>query len=289
MKLNVYLSFIFISALCFVMMSSRNGRANEDRAGTTGAPGDRSEGGLTTCAGCHGGGTFQPSLIVEAKDNKGNLVTKFRPNDTINFSVTINTASATNPSSYGFQMLALAGANNTPANTWFNQGSNTRITSLTSGGQSGRTYVEQLSPSSTKTFTASWRAPSNASGNVTFYVSGIATNGNNGTSGDSPVNTTLVLSNATSSSDLESKGYDWNIIQNSTNQNLDLSLNSPSDEILDYQILDIKGQVLSRGKWGVTLGQNRLSLSLGGVPSGVYLISLQDSQRFVSTKKYLKW
>ena len=57
-----------------------------------------------------------------------------------------------------------------------------------------RRYIEQASPRVSNSFIIPWTAPSAGAGTVRFYVSGLATNNNNGTGGDSPIHLTTPLS-----------------------------------------------------------------------------------------------
>lgn len=144
--------------------------------------GDKTGGPLSTgtCADCHSGGNFSPSVSMEVLDGNNNPVTDYVPgnNYTVNISVT---AGAGAPSGYGFQAVALDGAN-AQAGTF-----GTPTTSNSQISNSGSIqYIEHSGASSSGVFSYPWTAPASGTGNVVFYYMGLAVNGMGNTAGDSP-------------------------------------------------------------------------------------------------------
>ena len=176
MKNYIY-SFMLVAAAA-TLLSNGIGRGTASGQGATGAPGD----GLTCASGnCHGSaGPFAPDLQITLERN-GEEVMGYIPGETYSMIIAVE-ATTGNPSRYGFQMTALAGADNVGAGEFSDLSTNTKQLTL-----NGRTYLEHNGPSSTDEFSATWTAPEAGTGDVTVFAAGIAANGNGGTSGDSGV------------------------------------------------------------------------------------------------------
>jgi hypothetical protein len=82
------------------------------------------------------------------------------------------------PVGYGFQMICLD-SDDDNYNGWSNPSANAQLST-----SAGRNYVEHDGISSSNTFSVDWTAPSEGTGEVTFYLGGNAVNGANGTGGD---------------------------------------------------------------------------------------------------------
>lgn len=138
-----------------------------------------------TCKSCHTANNFAPTIAVRILDN-GLPVTVYQPGKVYDARVIIN--ASPNASFFGFQTTALAGPDTLTAGTFqqFQPGVALRTVK-------GRKYVEHSFPSLKDTFQFQWVAPAVGTGNVVFYVSGIAANGNNSDSGDSGATSTLSL------------------------------------------------------------------------------------------------
>lgn len=172
-------SIFLLAAFCLVFLSNKGGR----NQACTGAP---FENNSKACAECHSGGNFTPSISYLLRDSLGNTVDHYVPGRTYNLEMTIGTAAGT-PKSYGFQAV-LVDDNNTQGGTFVSLGDKVRKLTL-----SGRTYLTQISPLASGLFTAKWKAPSEAK-NLHLYISGLATNGNNNTSGDKATTSSFTLS-----------------------------------------------------------------------------------------------
>jgi hypothetical protein len=152
-----------------------NGRATQANQGNTGAPGE----GGQTCGNCHNGGSFGPvSGMLSILDASGNPVSAWQAGET--YDVQLDIAASGSPSGYGFQLTALDGSDQ-QAGSLAAGSSNTKTASISSPA---RTYAEHNGVGSSSTFTVSWTAPSAGAGSVTFYYSGNAVNGANGSAND---------------------------------------------------------------------------------------------------------
>ena len=269
---KIYSNKLFLTAFAVVsliaLMSNSSGRANVFGQAVTGAPGDSN----LTCAssGCHSSGAFSPSAELTVMDADGNEVTSFAPGET--YDVTLSVQATGSPSAYGFQMVALT-SDNSPATNWSENGSNTQIVPV-----GGRDYIEHDSPSSSNEFTTKWTAPEAGAGDVTFYFSANAVNGNGNPGGDGGTNSTFVLSELTTSShhlDEASIAVFPNPAQNFINitgENLDY----------EYTIQNLQGQRLISSNFSQSE-----TIDLSGLSPGLYLINVMTDGK-KTTKKIVK-
>ena len=115
------------------------------------------------------------TIEVTHPDSTG-AVTAYLPGTEYVLNITVNTSNGT-AAAYGMQSTAVDASGNN-AGTFSAPSSNAQLESL-----EGRHIFEHGQASSGNTFSATWLAPSSG-GDVTFYASGIAANGNGGTGGD---------------------------------------------------------------------------------------------------------
>jgi len=161
-KVIILLSVITLAVITFISgnLFTETTMASEGGAptGRTGAPGE------STCTSCHSqnSGTGQVNIIAPAN---------YTPGQTYQIQVQ-NTTTDMSRRNWGFEIIALAGAN--MAGSFANTTTNTRI--RTSGTKS---YVTQTTagtfPNTTggSTWTFNWTAPATNVGNVTFYAAGL--------------------------------------------------------------------------------------------------------------------
>jgi hypothetical protein len=180
-----YLS-LGLLALYIITTSSSLGRATDDNVGNTGAPGESQ-----LCSNCHNNGSYGTvNVSIQVFENgTTNPVNFYIPNTVYDMRVTV-TGSSGSPLGYGFQLTTMTGTN-TPYAAYSSLASNVKLKAITSGAQAGRTYLEHNGVLNNNQFNFEWTAP--ASGNVTFYASGIACNANGGSGGDRAGNSNLSL------------------------------------------------------------------------------------------------
>lgn len=186
MRLSLQLLSILglISAFWYLTISSTDGVVSVYYSGgATASAGDRTGSpisGGSTCASCHSGGSYNPSIGVVVRNSGGNPVTAYVPGAVYTIEYTMsNTAGS--PAGYGMQSVALTSSNANAGNFSAFSTPNSKITTL-----SGRKYVEHQGVNGAGFFSFSWTAPSAGTGNVTLYSIGNAVNGTGGTSGDKP-------------------------------------------------------------------------------------------------------
>lgn len=152
-----------------------NGAAAMGLGDRTGSP---IGGAGSSCANCHSGGSFSPSISIDVKDAGLNSVTSYIPGNTYTIEYTVLAGSGS-PLGYGMQGVALNPSNGAAGNLFSPTTPNTQITS--SGGVQ---YLEHQFMSATGSFQTSWTAPMAGSGAVSIYARGLALNGDGSTSGD---------------------------------------------------------------------------------------------------------
>jgi len=169
---NKFLSVLFIAVLGWMMISSTT--SSGGKSGKTGAPGENN------CAQCHGGSAVN-SGVGSVSINTG-MTGGYALGQVYNMSVAVNQSGL---SLFGFSIVALdangasvgnfvAGTDNHVENLTISSNNRQYLTHNTNGGASANSH----------TFNFSWTAPSSDAGDITFYVSANAANGDGGTSGD---------------------------------------------------------------------------------------------------------
>jgi len=260
------------------LTSNASGRANEGRAGNTGAPGDEKIGSNPSyCTSCHSGGASASSVQVSVTDGSGNVVTSYTPDATYKVKVTV-VDEAKAYSRYGFQMISIKDSNSSPYNAWSNPATNVRTTTLTGP----RIYAEHKNPSVTNTFEVDWKAPAAGFGAVTFYVSGNAVNNNNNTTGDRPSNTTLHMTEHTVSTSDEAANA-ISVYPNPASSNLIIA-NMEDAANAKIEVYNIAGKLMVQ-KSAADLINN--SMDISGFNSGVYLVKIKNN-RIEKTMRFVK-
>lgn len=277
---NAILYSIFLA--CFVAtIASRypNGAAATLRQDLTKSP-LSSE----TCANCHGGGNYAPTMSVQLLQN-GTPVTAYKPDDNYTLHVTINPTKGT-PGKYGFQVVALQGTADKGAGTFSNPPTGFRITTV-----SNRQYPEQSSPRSSNTFDIAWKAPSAGSGSVRFYASGIAANGTGGTGGDSPINlpapVTIEEQTTTATSAAKLLPATMLLYPNPVADVLHLNIQVEKAGNYWLYLYDANGKQLQQEALPLLNASNTVTIPMNELPGGVYLVRLSDGKR-VKTQQIVK-
>jgi hypothetical protein len=169
---NKFLSVLFIAVLGWMMISSTT--SSGGKSGKTGAPGEND------CTQCHGGSAVNSGVGTVSLST--GITAGYDLSATYNMSVSVNQVGI---SLFGFSIVALDANGASVGN--FVAGTDNHIEFLTVSGNN-RQYVTHNSnggaSAGSHTFGFSWVAPSSDVGDVTFYVSANASNGNGGTSGD---------------------------------------------------------------------------------------------------------
>ncbi len=290
MKFKNFYILLSILLVAYIFMGHSAGRADSQNWGNTGAPGDQSlaNGQPRTCISCHGGNAFTIDMDINLEDLAGNPVVdnEYIPGETYNMSVTINSTGANTPARYGFQILALTDVDEEEVNTWANTSPNAKIATA---ANTGRTYVEQNNASAENTFMMEWTAPEQGSGSVTLYSCGNGVNSNGSTSGDAAVCTTLTLQEAetTSANSLILAPFDIDINPNPAVDYINVNVDSPIQEEITMNILNVKGQLLQSQIWSLNKADNRNEIQVNDLPAGMYFLQMIND-KYNRTVRWVK-
>ena len=197
MKSVIYFGFLII--IMILGLANSGMQPVSSGSGYTGAPGD------SNCASCHTGNNSSID---------GNIVISGLP-DTINTNTTYKiTVTVSNPNSMakkaGFQLVALTGTN-TNAGSMTNNSTGSDLRTVF-GGKTyfGHAPADTFPASRTLTYTVDWTSPSTQGINpvIKFYSAGLIANGDNNTSGDKVVTSSIQIPIRTPSSPLSVNIFD---------------------------------------------------------------------------------
>lgn len=275
MKLKTFYITSFLTiASAALFLGNSNGRAAGGGVDSTGGN------GTGTCANCHAGGAYNPTIVVTFLDSAGtNAVTAWLPNKTYTVRVRINAASGT-PAGYGFQMIDYRGAN-IHVKGWATSGHSANVQISTLGQKK---LAEHNTRSTSNTFDVKWVAPAAGSGVVTFFVAGNAVNGGtSGIAGDSPTNTSVTFAEGrVNTNDLNINLQRIAISPNPVANMATLQLESKTARQLELTIVDASGRTLRRQMWSVVQGDNQTILPISDLSAGIYFVRLADGQDAVA-------
>jgi hypothetical protein len=204
---KLIISFLPIAAMAILTsgIMSDNGKA-----GRTGSPGE------TNCTNCHntytnnsGGG----SITIQSPGMTGNA---YSPGQVYNMSVTVSKSGV---SLFGVGIEALTTANANGGTLAITDAASTGTKNATVSGVSRTNIVHKLNGgigTGSKVFNFKWTAPAAGTGNITFYFSGIAGNGNGSDNGDYVYTASKVFTESTTSSCTSAPAQPGSIAGNST-------------------------------------------------------------------------
>lgn len=271
--------FVFSVGLAYVFFaSSSSGPAavqGRDRTGSPVANGN--------CSNCHFGGDFGTSVIAQfLKDSVE--VDAYIPGETYQFRISIPTR--IQPSSYGFQAVALTGEANTSAGSFSKLPSNIQITTI-----NDRNYLEHSQRLPDSTYTIDWVAPEAGTGDVRFYAAVNATNNASASNGDDPavLDQALTIMESTVNSTFSSNDLrlQWNVFPNPLQAQLFLTLEATKRQDYTVRLVDMQNRVLQLEQWSVAPGTQSWMTNTEGLVPGIYLVQLiSDGQVF--SRKLIK-
>lgn len=160
-------------------------------AGPTASVGDLTGSPLSgiTCnaSGCHGGGeAYAPDTEIEVLGADGETVSSYTGGTT--YTLRVSCATTGTPGGYGFQAVALRGADDTQAGVFGEAPEGFGVTPL-----GGRDYLEHRRRSPGAAVEIPWTAPAEPGDSVRFYAIVNAVNGNGNSNGDYADAATLTL------------------------------------------------------------------------------------------------
>lgn len=213
----------------------------------TGSPGDGQN-----CSGCHSG-----SAVVNLSEGITTdiPIEGYTPGET--YTITVGGA-ITRPSKtrYGFQLSPQNASGDLLGTLTAGSGS----TLLGSGKYVGHNGAVTTSNPS---WSFSWTAPAENTGEVGFYLSVVAANGNGGTSGDEVLiyNTLINENNSVSSSSVEGSAFSI------SNFNDRIVLNA--EQINEVLLIDLNGKIMYQKN---NASQDNLEIITSNLSSGIYVV-----------------
>lgn len=271
MKLSTLSFIVPVVALGLVMASNSSGPASAGTGDRTGSP--VSSGNCTSCHSTGSSGSFNPSIAITVTDAQSNPVTEYVPGDT--YTVSYQVSSSTGSPSFGLQSTGLL-SNNNAAGTASSPSTGAKVTPL-----NGRWYFEHSQRSTSGSFSFQWTAPSQGSGSVTLYTSALAVNGSS-TSGDNWTSSQVTLTEGVSSSTADIENTVMKLFPNPCST----VLNVESKDIVSYQIVDCRGQMVEQVQINGT--QQTVQIDVHDLISGMYMVSLKDINDKIATQPFIK-
>lgn len=262
-------SFSILVFLGFVLMSASNGvgeSQNKDRSG--------SPDGDNVCSQCHSSSAFSTEVSLTIEDEMGDEITEYQPGETY-FLTYQAIAGNGSPTGFGFQSSVLF-SDNSNAGDFVNPGIQVQLETINNTNLTGRKVVEHSSPASSGTWQVEWEAPLNINGDVTFYFSSVAINGNGMSSGDTYGGGTLTISVDPSLGINEESESEMLVLNNETS----IIVSSSAAEFSgNYTLYSISGKKLSSSHFN-----NSIQLTKSDIPVGVSLLSV-DTKKKTMVKK----
>lgn len=285
-KIHSTVILLFACVAIGTMFSFADGFATTKTQGITKAPKDwdyDGDGVGETCAHCHTGGNFDPSLEITVKNTSNQNVLGYTPGASYSVHVKINHGSGT-PDGYGFQLVGIVDADSSGINKFTNISSNAKEVA----GIFGRYYYEHKNGVSVANeFTFDWVAPTAGTGDITFYSSGIAVYKNAANSGDGAANNKLTLQEGQILSNQSSFSIaNIRLLGNPSVDEIHIVLDATLASDATISLYDINGQQVINAKQDLVVGSNPISLDATSLKEGVYILSVQTKQGNI-TKKVL--
>lgn len=274
-----------LASACFAVAmftSYKDGPALNNRA-VTGAPFN----GNKTCTQCHSGGSFGATLITRLYKSDSTTVTSYTPNQQYYFVLVFR--NTTGDPLHGFQTTcATASPADVNINRW--TGAPGLPPNTANRVLSARNYVEHTTPLSPDTLIIPWKAPAAGTGTVVFYTAANFVNGNNRTSGDQVVKTTLSVPEAVAGNALpvisanENKAsYSLKLVQAHGGSSL-LYYNAGVAQQVKLVYTDMQGNVVKTVKVKASEGNNVWPAQLQSIKGMIVINAITEDGKKVSVK-----
>jgi hypothetical protein len=241
-KYSFVYTVLTVFAIIYLFMFYSSGAP----AGYTGSHGEG-----RNCSACHSGGNYTASVDISHNIPASGYV----PGTTYQITVSVNS----NAVRHGFEMTSENDSHNRTG-TFQSTDGNTQTLS-------NNQYISHTSSGTSRTsWSFNWTAPAAGTGNVGLYVSVNATNGDNNTSGDSPVTASVTVPEA--GTEISMQPIDGiKIFPNPANDYLFIS-RSNNTRIKRIVITDIQGKTV---KSGIYSGSG---IFVGDLATGKYFVRI---------------
>jgi hypothetical protein len=285
--MNSKITWIFGAAMCLVLFSSSSSYSDDPngKAGASGAPGEQ------TCAesGCHDSFTLNSGTgsITISAPNLTNWA--YTPGNTYTISVTV---AQSNINLFGLCFEALK-PNGDNAGT-VHASTGTQIKNKTIGGFQRHAITHNTNTGATAnshTFTFTWDAPATDIGDITFYVAGLAANGNGNEVGDRVYSTSQVVTSAGSVGldEITNANDDVLIFPNPSESMLQFSTKNIPSLSNELTIIDSQGRcikALKKSEWNMA-GDNAI-IDIQNLSAGNYTLCLLSNGRVIKHSNFQK-
>jgi hypothetical protein len=254
------ITFVTLSLSAFyVILSSNSSGPGGNRTGSPGSSGN--------CSGCHSNAQVSGAVDILVKDQNGNTVTSYIPNNKYSISVNANG----NSSKFGFQFTAM-NSSNQKIGTYGTAPAKTTV--YNSGQAQIWGHNSPATTSQNATWTIEWTAPAAGSGEITMYTASVISNSSNSDNGDFVATKNIKLSEeATNSS------------QNISNNHSTIYFNTFQKSILSeltiskIMIWDYSGKMIN------TCNNPGRQYSLDFLKPGTYIANVTTMNGFQQTLK----
>ena len=278
--------FAWISLCCTLVLSSFSTEYDDPdgKAGASGAPGE------TTCndTDCHNSFALNSgsgSISIASPDLTD---WAYVPGTTYTISVTV-AQSSINLFGLCFEALKPNGDN---AGT-LHAATGTQIKNKTVGGFQRKSITHNNNTgasANSHTFTFTWTAPTTDIGTITFYVAGLAANGDDHESNDYVYSTSQEVT-AASVGLFEIMNYreSIHVFPNPATSKIQFNLTAVSSLVDEAIIMDLKGNTIARfpkNTWNIS-GNNGL-LDIDNLPFGSYTICFASKGRVIGHSTFIK-
>lgn len=262
----VSFSVILITGVFTLLFFNSNKGGAPD--GRSSSPGD----GGSTCTACHGGSALNMASLITTDIP----VTGYVPGQTYNITISGDDGRTR----YGFQMASeMAGGAKVGSFT------PTTETNLLSSGNITHDNTSIDFTGTVGSWVVQWTAPSAGTGDVTFYSSFLAADGNGGTSGGGDQvfkGSTTVTEGIPSDINDHAQGLRISTYPNPATDRLVVNSNSI---VASAKIVDMSGKI-----WKVEtgLGGKSVQFNILNLPTGYYTIIVTDENVNTTSQKVLK-
>jgi len=271
---KIYIPFILALA-GFFAMSNSGGAGTAQGADRTGSPV-----GAGSCQTCHNAGSFNPSAAIEILSGD-NPVTQYEPG--AQYTLRITTTAENNPASYGFQAVALDGANAT-AGAWVDG------TGYKTVDVGGRSYTEQDAPGTSNVYNVTWAAPAAGAGDVSFYAATSSTNGNGASSGDNGAVAPSVTLTEDTGSSIANQGIgkmELTVMPNPVGSLMTYKAIGRDNGTYQLQITNAFGKIVKSQTVNLITGENQHSINVSDLSKGVYILQI-SGKNYYAAERMLK-
>ncbi|NBC08697.1 MAG: T9SS type A sorting domain-containing protein [Bacteroidetes bacterium] len=269
MKFKMIYTLFTLAGLAFLFWNNSSGAAEVQGQDRTNSPLSNAP-----CTACHSSGAYSPSVALEVLKD-GESVQEYIPGEAYTMRVTANHTGS--PASFGFQAVALAGADDLQAGEFSNPADGIQITPL-----DGRQYPEHSRRNESNVFEVEWTAPVEGSGEVRFYSSVVAANDGAGSGGDGSafLNDPVVLTEAvTSSREQEALLPELAVFPNPASERLQVQWESQERTAFRVEVYDLNGRLLLQQPQQSMPGVQSTVVDLSNLPQGMYHLRTTDGQR----------